>query len=369
LLHQLVVRDLRNLKQVVLQPGKQLTIIRGQNGQGKTSILEAIYLVATSRSFRTTRLGEVLRHGEDAGSVRAVFTEPSGIEREQVVGLGRGQRSYKIDGKRPANLSKYATRSPVVVFHAAELELTMGSASVRRKLLDRVALFVEATSGEHRARYTEALKARQKALQERGESGLDVVPFERLCAKHGAVVTGARRRAADVLLGQMARIFPELASEGLELEAKYVPGGSEDEGKMLEGLAMGRSVDQYRSSASFGPHRDELSFCLNGQPVRAVASQGQHRALVLALKLAELRAIAQVRGVFPVLLLDDISSELDRDRTQALLRTLIGSQGQVIITTTRPELIEIQGVSSLDRVDVEIDHGTLVNCDKISESK
>jgi len=120
-------------------------------------------------------------------------------------------------------------------------------------------------------------------------------------------------------------------------------------------LAQRRARDRMRGLATYGPQRDELALSLDGHPARSVGSQGQHRALTLALKLAELAAVARARGVFPVLLLDDVSSELDRDRTLSLLSVLAETRGQVVITTTRPEMIDTRGL--VDRFDVEMASG------------
>jgi DNA replication and repair protein RecF len=322
---------------------------------------EAIYMGATSRSFRTAKMLEAVRHGADVSVVQALFRDgPAGLlQREQRVVIGKGRRSVQIDQKRPPTLAAFAVRSPVVCFHAAELELSTGPAAGRRTVLDRVALFVDASSAEHRARYQEALRARQRALELNGVDSGEIGPYEQICAEHGARMTEARARAAGVLIPALVAAFRSIATPGLTLDVSYVAGGSDDPAEMREELARRRVADRARGSASYGPHRDDLSLDLDGHPARAVASQGQHRAITMSLKLAELRAIAAASGKFPLLLLDDISSELDRDRMIALLGAVTEPGGQVIITTTRPELIETPGVAAADRRDVLMDHGEL----------
>ncbi|MGC4090670.1 MAG: AAA family ATPase [Polyangiaceae bacterium] len=140
---RVVLSGFRNFERAVFEPGPRLNVISGDNGQGKTSLLEALYFVATTRSFRTERLPTLVRHGADHAGVRAELTE-GGRLREQLAVLGPRMRRVSIDGKRPPRLVDYALRTPVVAFHPGDLELVAGPSSVRRRLLDRVALFVDA---------------------------------------------------------------------------------------------------------------------------------------------------------------------------------------------------------------------------------
>ncbi len=358
-LSRLEVRDVRNLERVDFEPSRRLTLLTGPNGQGKTSVLEAIYLAATSKSFRTPRLDELVRHGATGGRVRAIFREgSSAVGREQSVALEGSRRAVKLDGKRPPSLGHFAVRSPVVCFHARELELTAGPAAARRLLLDRLSLFVDPLSADDRARYQKALRARQRALERRGPGGADVAAFEALCARHGAALTRARRRAAGGLVGWLGPALERLAP-GLEIEAAYEPGGSGDEAEAAAALLARRGTDQVRGAAGYGPHRDELGLRLGGRPLRAVASQGQHRAVTLGLKVAELWALGAARGLWPVLLLDDLSSELDEEKTRALLVLLHETGGQIFVTTTRPGLLDAAGFGPGERSHAALSRGRL----------
>lgn len=359
------IRDFRNLARVDMEPAPRLNVIAGNNGQGKTGLLEAIYFAATSRSFRTHRMGELVRHGATACSARARFVERRGdlapLAREQTAGIEGKRCSVLIDGNRPPSLTSFATRSPVVAFHPEELALSAGPAAIRRTLLDRLALFMDPRSADHRARYAQALRARQELLH-RGAgspSEAELGAFEELCAVHGAAITRARAAAAEALAPELAQAFARIAAPGLELTARFVPGGAGDAGEAREALRAQRRRDAGCQSAAFGPHRDDLALELDGHPVRVVASQGQHRALTLSLKAAETATIAAARGIEPILLLDDVSSELDPDRTTALFLFLGMTRGQIFLTTTRRDLIVTPGVAGPDRRDFQMDGGVL----------
>jgi DNA replication and repair protein RecF len=363
-LERLAVRDFRNLARVDVAFAPRLTVVSGQNGHGKTALLEAIYFAATSKSFRTPRAAELVRHGERIASVRGQFVEQAAslppLPREQLASIEVKKVSVRIDGNKPATLAEYATRSPVVVFHPQELELSLGAAGGRRLLLDRLALFRDPRSAEHRARYALALKSRQQLLRKEIVDEGAVVAFEALAAKHGAALTRARRDVAEAFEPELLASFARIAAPGLVLTARYEPGGSDDEDFALAELERHRPRDAHRATAGFGPHRDELELELGGHAARTVASQGQHRALTLALKAAETTAIARSRGVEPILLLDDVSSELDRERTEALFVFLGEAHGQIILTTTRPELIRAPGVEPAERADLTLENGQLI---------
>ncbi len=366
-LERLAIRDFRNLERIDLDLSPRLTVVAGSNGHGKTALLEAIYFVATSKSFRTPRATELVRHGERVSSVRARFVESPDasasmppMAREQLASIEVKKVTVRVDGNKPATLGEYATRSPVVVFHPHELELSSGAAGGRRLLLDRLALFRSARSSEHRARYGLALKSRQQLLRREEEVNVaELEAFEVLAARHGAALTRARREAAEALEPELLASFERIAAPGLELTMRYRPGGSEDEAVALAELERQRPRDAHRPTAGFGPHRDELELELAGHAARTVASQGQHRALTLALKAAETTAIARARGVRPILLLDDVSSELDRERTEALFVFLGHAHGQIILTTTRPELISAPGIAASERLDITLENGRL----------
>ena len=175
--------------------------------------------------------------------------------------------------------------------------------------------------------------------------------------RHGLAVMDVRAEVSEPLALATKGVFQQNAAPGLDLDIDYAAGAPRERDAYLRGLALGRASDLRRGGAGIGPHRDDLALRLGGRPVRGVASQGQHRAVVLSLKAAEIQVIGSARGARPILLLDDVSSELDRARTEALFVFLQEQRGQVFLTTTRPELIAIR---DSERRDFRVENGQVV---------
>jgi DNA replication and repair protein RecF len=333
------IRSFRNLENVELTFGERFNVIAGGNGQGKTNVLEAIYVLATSKSFRSAKVTEVISFGASVASVRGLV-RVCGSSHSQSVGLKSGTRTVRIDEKRPPSLAAYAVRTPVVVFHPGELGLSMGSSSERRRLLDRTSLYMRPESLSEVLSYGKAVRARQRTLATRGVSARDLADWETLCVQLGLAVVAQREEAASLLSTAAESVFAQIAEPGLVLRVAYAPGAPRDAESFRASLEQMRPADLRRGSAAVGPHRDELSLSISGRGVRGIASQGQHRAVTLALKSAEIQVIGRSLDLRPVLLLDDVSSELDRDRTAALFAFLRDQEGQVLLSTTRPDLID-----------------------------
>ncbi len=328
------VKHFRNIDALELEPAPGLNVIAGDNGQGKTSLLEALYFVATSRSFRTTTLKEVIQEGRDIASVRARIADGS-LHREQRAALGQRSRSLLVDGKRPERLFSYALRTPIVVFHPGDIELVSGPAAPRRLLLARLSLFIVPQSADDRQRYLRAQRERQRTLEERGERAPDLEAYETLLVKHGVALALAQEAAAAQLIQALGPAFAGVAPEGLALRSEYRAGGTTDPASFVTELQQRRARDRQRKLMTFGPHRDDLEFVVDGRSARRQASQGQQRMLTLALKLAELECVRSARDAHPVLLLDDIASELDPSRSHAVHALVASAKNQVFVTTPR----------------------------------
>lgn len=354
---RLKVRDFRNLEAVDLELGERFNVFSGANGQGKTNVLEAVYAACTTKSFRTAKPRDLVRFGQSGCFVQLSLREEA-VHRAQSFAVEGATRVVRLDGKRPRSHAEYAVASPVVVFHPGETSLSMGPSGERRRLLDRIALYASPLSMRHAERYTRAMRSRQRLLDSRGEGARELDAFEAVMAEDGAALALARSRALAEIAPVACAAFAEIAEPGLVITLDYEPGGPPDRDALARCLAEQREVDRRRGGATRGPHRDDVAIGLAGHPARTSASQGQHRAIVLALKIAEIRVVGTARGARPLLLLDDVSSELDRERTAALFALLRRHEGQVLLTTTRPELIDTEGAG--DRADFAVSGGLVM---------
>ena len=358
-LRRLDVLDFRNLARVTLEPGARFTVLFGENGQGKTNILEAIAVGCSGKSFRTAKLPELLRTGT-ARAILRLRLDDDGDERVQDATIGSGSRQLRVDGKRPASLAAYALRSPIVVFHPGVLEISQGPGQPRRQLLDRLALHSDASLEESLLGHAKAQRSRLKLLMGRGPDARELDAYEEIIVRHGSRIFEARKRICAEYLPLAEAVHGRLAPNAEPLAMTYAPRELSPNA-FREHLAERRTVDAVRGMATVGPQRDDLEISLSNRPARGHGSQGQHRTIALALKLAEVEFTAGLRGVRPLVLLDDVSSELDRARTAQLFDHLAREASQVFLTTTRAELIATpDDLLAGERVDVEVRAGELV---------
>lgn len=358
LYQRLAIENFRNISRVTWEPAPGFNLISGANGQGKTSLIEALYVLSTSHSFRSQKLGELVSDGEKYSQLLG-HTQSFGLERTLRASISARGRSFQIDGKRPKTRLEYALSTPVIAFVPSDLLLCSGPAQGRRTLLDRITVYLDPAGAAARSAYQQALRARQATLDKRGPHAAELDAFEQVMAQAGSRFAQGRRRAAEALLSALAPSFCEMAAPGLSAAFRYVPGGSEDAAEFSRELFARRVKDAARGSISYGPSRDDVELLIGGRPARSHASQGQQRILTIALKIAELSCVRTITDSEPILLLDDVSSELDAQRTAAVFRYLEHSQSQVFVTTTRPDLFQNVVPQRQLRADFEIENGQL----------
>lgn len=357
LLSRLFLRGFRNLEECVVEPAPRFNLVFGDNGHGKTSLIEAIYVLSTTKSFRSTRIAEAIQDGAPQALLSAEV-ESYGLPQQLRAQLHARGRSFLLNGKRPSRYVDYALKTPVIAFHPGDLALTSGPASERRTLLDRVMLYIDPGGADARAAYQTAMRHRQQLL-ETGSLGAELDAYEQVAAEHGARLTLGRERTAVRVKESLMAAFSEMAQEGLSCVASYQAAGVSDPLLFAKELASRRRKDQLRRAATFGPQRDELHLEVGGRSARSHASQGQQRLLTLAMKLAELSCVRDVTGCEPLLLLDDVSSELDPHRTASVFRFLQASESQIFVTTTRPRLFENVAAQGAQRADFLVHNGTV----------
>ncbi|MFN3198459.1 MAG: DNA replication/repair protein RecF [Bradymonadia bacterium] len=341
-LTRITLQDFRNLSQVELQAHERFNVLVGENGQGKTNLLEAIYWLATLRPLRANRLVELIRWGSDLARVRG-FVDVDGLEHSLEVRCNRGERTALREGKKCGHSDFFGVLS-VVLFTPEDVGLVRGSPGDRRKFLDRAIFTGRSAYLSEVQGYRRALAGRNALLRQEAED-YALEAYEMTLARHGAKLMAARRAYVSDLSPLFEEAFVAIAGAGLKSKIKYRPSVSaqseDDESALLKLWQGEREKDRQRGHTLHGPHSDDLAIELTGRSARAYASQGQQRAIVLALKIAEIRLLTALRGVTPVLLLDDVSSELDPQRNARLFEFLNAFEGQVFITTTDPSFLKL----------------------------
>jgi DNA replication and repair protein RecF len=349
------VRDFRNLRRVEVAPGPRFNVVWGDNGQGKSNLLEAIDYLGSLHSFRGAKAEELIC---ESAPHAELWAKVSGdvLPHEHRIRLSReGRREIQLDGKRPRSSATYLQALPVVLFHPGDLNLTLGSAEARRSFLDRLLVRLDAVYASALAAYTRALASRNRVLKSDAPSRKAILAYDELLASAGSVIGQARAGLCAELAPRVTNAFSEISPEGPAVALAYEPRVAPTVNALREALQTSLDKDLARGFTAEGPHADELAVRLKETRARRYASQGQHRAIVLALKIAELIELEQRTGHTPLLLLDDVSSELDRERSRRFFALLNRLGGQVFLTTTRPELVVVEG----DRKDFRVAEGVL----------
>jgi DNA replication and repair protein RecF len=336
-IERLLLRDFRNYREATLDLGGEVTLVHGPVGAGKTNLLEALHFGCMGRSCRTANERELVRFGAGATYVRVTGENRSG-RRTFEVGFEPGRaKSIKINGASWTGPAEDDTRPLVCVFMPDRLELVKGAAAVRRAHLDELISALWPARRATRRSYAQAL-AQRNALLARVRAGAgraSLAGWTRELARHGLELMRGRAAASELL----ASTFPDRARDlGLEGNAAvaYRPRSRASEAAELEREMMeALDHDLDRGFTTHGPHRDDLRLSLDGRELRRYGSQGEQRIALLAMLLSERDALEQVRGGLPLLLLDDVLSELDPDRRERLLG-LLTLGGQTMITTADP---------------------------------
>jgi DNA replication and repair protein RecF len=334
---RLSVRDFRGYDEASAALGEGLTVITGPNGAGKTNLLEALYFGCTGRSCRTSNEREVVRFGERATRV-VVAAEAEDGAHELSVGFSPGEpKRMRVDGAAVERLVEVTERPLVSVFLPDRLELIKGTPSLRRAHIDQFVGALWPARVATRRAYAQSL-AQRNALIARIRSGAgsrnSLHSWDAQLGRHGLALMADRRAAVDAVAQPFAQWCADLGLTG-DPAVRYRPRSRASTAEELSAELRERiDGDLERGFTGHGPHRDDLVLTREGRELRAYGSQGQQRLGLLALLLAERDALAVHRDRPPLLLLDDVMSELDRQRRRALVDLLRSGSGQSVITAT-----------------------------------
>jgi DNA replication and repair protein RecF len=338
----------RNLSGVRIEFHSRLNLVVGENGQGKTNLLEALALVTGRASFRTAALEEVLTAGTSRGAVTARIRRseapPADRDGHLAIRLAAGSREQFWNGERISRLRASRT-APAVFLTAQDLSRYTGSAADRRRAVDRVALALDSESGRDLAVYERARAAKTRLIATKGRFDADeLAVYEEAMARAGSRVAAARRRAVAALGHLLARNAARLRSPFSDLRLEVVSdlsgeGTAEQFAEALRAEMRRRASEERRAGRCLaGPHRDDVLLKSSGAPVGARASSGENRTLVLAWTLAEMTLVGEAVGTAPALAFDDFDSEWDPSVLAAFAEAL-PEDAQIFLTSARPDAV------------------------------
>lgn len=351
-IEQVRLYNFRCYHDVEITPDQRFNVIYGLNGQGKTSLLEAIGLLTFLRSFRGAKNSEMLRSGQSEGLVSGLVSSGD-LQFRLAVKLWPSRKQATFNGKSCRYLSEYVGKISSVSFSPTDLEIIRGSPENRRAWVDKLAQIFDPAHADAVARYQKILEHRNRQLKAVSEGKASHLPadFETWTEElilWGSKIVHNRIHSVEKTGDKIEKYYSQIAGENVDINIEYqseilskishgqaTPYSLELVGQALRlGLQNSLPKEQILGTTVVGPHRDDLEITMSGHPVRSFGSQGEVRSLVLAMRLTEVETSKAVQGVSPILLIDDFSSELDARRRKFLLDYLCDSDSQVFLSTT-----------------------------------
>lgn len=317
-------KSFRNLKEVEIIPCDETNVICGENAQGKTNLLEALWLFTGAKSFRTNKDSDFLMFESQKAVLELQFLS-EGIEKEAEITV-TDKRRISFNQNKLSSASGMAGKFNAVIFSPIDLSLVADGPSVRRRFLDTAIGQLYPFYITLLRNYLRAVSQRNKVIKElRYDSTLSIMldVFEEEIAENGKKITEYRQKYVKTLNEFLPSVYDGISAGKEELTTKYIYSF---DGDFLEALKNSRQEDMHTGVTSIGPHRDDIDFKINGISARKFGSQGQKRSVALAVKLSEAEVITKNTGECPIILLDDVMSELDTTRQNYILNHIKGMQ-------------------------------------------
>jgi DNA replication and repair protein RecF len=354
---KLKVYNFRNLIDQTISLSRGAVYVTGLNGNGKTNLVEALYLLSGSRSFRTNTTGELFKWGHKESSVFGTVVHKTGTD-ELGISFSPGQRTAYKNGAAMDSVAGLVEACSVVAFSPTDLSLVKGSPSNRRKFLDRHMVDVQPSFLNTLMAYQRALASKAALLKSPGVDLAQLRPWNELLTEYGGKVVENRRNFLQSLCEKARHFHGEFAASDGELKLDLESECLGDDGSVcLDRIAAGferaASRELAMRTTAYGPHRDDVAISLHGVDCRAYASQGQTRSVVLALKLGVIDLLEERLGETPIIILDDVDSELDSARSERLFGALLKKERQIIVTGTSTPPAPLGGSQELQVLKVD----------------
>ncbi len=343
---QLELRDFRNIRATTIEFSERVNILTGGNAQGKTSVLEALYFCAYGRSHRTMHDREMINLEADSGAITAQIDTMGRLDRIAVDFKKNAPKRITVNGIQTAKLSELYGFLYAVLFAPEDLELIKQGPALRRRFMDMELCRLDFSYYFELSRYFRVLKQRNTLLKtiaqsndKKLEQSLDI--WDEALIKHGAYIYNARQKYVKAINESAKAIHARLTGDTERLDITYEPNTT----KLNERMSQNRARDIATNTTNAGIHKDDIAIHINGRDARLYASQGQQRTASLSLKLAQLDMIERGKAQSPVLLLDDVLSELDSSRQAFLLEYVSNMQTIITATGMDNELKRIMGAA------------------------
>ena len=354
-LQQLSIRQLRNISAIDLFPGPGINLLYGENGSGKTSVLESIHLLGLARSFRNNQLKPLIQHGE---SESTIFGR---LDNGQTLGLSKSQKGtgeIKVGGKNAENASSLAQQLPLQLFNSDTFRILEGSPANRRNFIDWGVFHVE-------HRFLHDWRQAQKSLQQRnsllksGASAAELAPWTLEFCRYSELVDAYRRDYISVLLPHVDRVVRTLLPD-ISLGFRYERGWDSKATGLQEVLDGSVERDRRYGHTHHGPHRADLSILASGHNAVDILSRGQQKLVVCSLKIAQGVLLQEARQVSCLYLVDDLPSELDASNRARLCHFLKELESQVFITCVEPESLDSGWLGTEEMRLFHVKHGKII---------
>ncbi len=352
-LNKFTIFSFRNINEAELSPNERFNVFTGNNAQGKTNILESIYLLGTTKSFRMARNTDLIKLGSHYSLLKG-WAERDGVVREISLSIEHTGKKVKVDNKAVSKPSDFFGCLNMVVFSPEDIAMVRGLPELRRRYLDRAVFSGDTGYLSTHQQYYRILKNRNSLLKSGHTACLDVWS-ERL-AEAGARLMMTRARYLEEISELLAAFYGTIAGPGQQASVGYrsdvmvkglhLASVNELRSGILEAMAKSSAEEIRRGTTLYGPHRDDMELSLNGRVLKLHGSQGEQRSFVLALKMAEIELAKTKHGSPPVLLLDDMTSELDGGRNHNFMEFLKNKEMQVFITTTSLNNLGLAGTNN-----------------------
>jgi DNA replication and repair protein RecF len=330
-LAELTIQDVRCIEHAELRIPPGLALIWGDNGSGKTSVLEAIFMLGRGRSFRTRNSERLIRYGQAHLRVIGRLAPNQGQADTLGFEVARGSTTARVGGRPAESLTQLSQAFAVQVIDPGVHRLVEEGGYRRRRWLDWAVFHVEPQFVDNWVRYTRALKQRNAALKTQGAA---VDAWDPELARLGESIAESRRTLMERLLPYWQEEVMALC--GFEVELHYLRGWSQEH-SLLEALAASRPRDQSRQLTHAGPHRADVAVRLHGRPAREVLSRGQQKLVAVAMTVAQLKLLQEASQLAPTLLLDDPAAELDGERLRRFIARVATLRCQLVVTSLHPE--------------------------------